>query len=147
MDPTLSQLPFFSEERVDGRTLPPRPSTVCQTCWEGPFAIQFGLPCPVSNQKEQNLQALGSSYWSSTSFTDLKNRAIAGCVWCQFMLVVYTHNPAVTWAEGSLVFKIKSHMGHGYGHTPWSCQTISIVLYGKNTPTVLHRFVYTTPGM
>ncbi|OJT14279.1 hypothetical protein TRAPUB_9139 [Trametes pubescens] len=70
------------------QTLPPRPSSVCQECWEGPFAMQFGLPYRSLCPDEPMEDVPGRGYWCSTSWAKLESRSTEGCVWCRFMLVI-----------------------------------------------------------
>ncbi|OJT13608.1 hypothetical protein TRAPUB_9844 [Trametes pubescens] len=102
MDITLSQLPYPSEERVGNCTLPPRPSSICQVCWEGPFAMQFGLTYtpPGEEQPLDNHWPESYSYW--TSMPDLDSRALAGCVWCRFLVAAIRTEPVydpATWPD------------------------------------------------
>ncbi len=82
---TLSQPPFFFEDRIDGCTLLSKPLSVCQGCWEGIFAVQLGLPL-VSPRNGRWYSRWPEEISYSTSFTQLKSRAYAGCVWCRFVL-------------------------------------------------------------
>lgn len=88
MESALSQLPFFSESSVDGRSLPPRYLTVCQGCWEGPFAMHLGLPC-VSTTDGRLYRNWPRSYSYSISPTELKSRADMGCVWCRLLVAAH----------------------------------------------------------
>lgn len=78
---TLSQLPFFSEDGVENNYLPPRPSSVCAACWEGPFAMRFGLPL-MSPRSGQWYRRWPEEISYVTTLGDLIARADAGCVWC-----------------------------------------------------------------
>lgn len=91
---TLSQLPFFLEDTVGYSLLPPRPSTVCSACWEGPFAGHLGVPL-VSPVTGELYHAGPREITYSTSVTGMRLRADAGCVWCQFVLgqAVDHHHP------------------------------------------------------
>lgn len=53
--------------------LPPRPSSICENCWTGPFSAQLGLSHDG-----------GYSYLAWTS--ELEQRASAGCAWCKLLL-------------------------------------------------------------
>ncbi|KAL1950055.1 hypothetical protein VTO73DRAFT_5177 [Trametes versicolor] len=87
---TLSQLPFFPEDSL----LPPRPSSVCSACWEGPFAGHLGVPL-VSPVTGELYQPGPREITYSTSVAGMRLRADAGCVWCQFVLgqAVDHHHP------------------------------------------------------
>ncbi|KAH9850122.1 heterokaryon incompatibility protein-domain-containing protein [Lenzites betulinus] len=77
-----------------GKPLPARPSSICQLCWEGPFAAHLGLfEAPVTDPALQDKDDLtgGYSYW--TSWAGLESRAAAGCLWCQFLLALYRKQP------------------------------------------------------
>lgn len=84
-EPTLSQLPFFLEDSVENSCLPPRPPTVCDACWEGPFAIYFGLLL-VSPQSGQWYRHWPKKISYVTTWAKLETRADAGCVWCRLVL-------------------------------------------------------------
>lgn len=64
-------------------TLPSRPSSICQACWEGPFAVHLqlfekrGLPIGYSGE-----------YSYSTSCSELQTGASTGCLWCRFIHTV-----------------------------------------------------------
>lgn len=64
-------------------TLPSGPSSICQACWEGPFAVHLelfekrGLPIGYSGE-----------YSYSTSCSELQTGASAGCLWCRFIHTV-----------------------------------------------------------
>lgn len=80
----LSQLPFFSESRVDGYDLPPRPPNVCGDCWEGVFAMHLGLSC-VSPRDVQRHRGWSKEIQYSTSGVELASRE-ENCIWCKFVL-------------------------------------------------------------
>ncbi|EIW52284.1 HET-domain-containing protein [Trametes versicolor FP-101664 SS1] len=80
-----STLPIISGNHGDDHRLPPRPPSVCDTCWKGPFAAHFGLPC-ASPQDGQWYRTWPEEISYSTSKATLASRADAGCVWCQFLL-------------------------------------------------------------
>lgn len=88
----LSELPFFSEDSVENSCLPPRPSSVCEECWEGPFAIHFGIPL-VSPRSKKWYRRWPEEISYSTSLTKLESRADSGCAWCRFIyrLAQYWH--------------------------------------------------------
>lgn len=85
---TLSQLPFFSEDCVANSCLPPRPSSVCEACWEGPFAMHFGLPLMSPRNGKWYRRWPGKNTYVTT-WAKLKSRADAGCVWCRFLLRMF----------------------------------------------------------
>lgn len=84
-EPTLSQLPFFLEDSVENSCLPPRPPTVCDACWEGPFAMHFGLFL-VSPRSGQWYRRWPKKISYVTTWAKLETRADAGCVWCRLVL-------------------------------------------------------------
>lgn len=104
MESVLSQLPFFSENSVDERSLPPRYPTVCEGCWEGAFAIHLGLPC-VSATDGRLYRNWPRSYSYSISPTELKSRADMGCVWCR--LLVAAHGGESSFADPSRPLEIR----------------------------------------
>lgn len=84
-EPTLSQLPFFLEDSVENSCLPPRPRTVCDACWEGPFAMHFGLLL-VSPRNGKWYRRWPKKISYVTTWAKLETRADAGCVWCRLVL-------------------------------------------------------------
>ncbi|KAH9856595.1 heterokaryon incompatibility protein-domain-containing protein [Lenzites betulinus] len=83
---TLTQLPFFPYDcRLAGYTLPPKPDTLCASCWEGPFGAHaawlFDVPdgCQHSSPPESALK----SYSYRISQGGLKSNADMDCVWCE----------------------------------------------------------------
>ncbi len=82
---TLSELPFFSADNIENSCLPPRPSSVCEECWEGLFTMHFGLPL-VSPQSGKWYRRWPEEISYSTSLTKLTFRADAGCAWCRLIL-------------------------------------------------------------
>lgn len=83
--PTRSQSPFHSEDDVGNDHLPPRPSSVCEECWRGLFAMHFGLPL-VLPQSGKWYRRWPEEISYSTSLAKLDLRADEGCVWCQYLL-------------------------------------------------------------
>ncbi|KAI0823931.1 heterokaryon incompatibility protein-domain-containing protein [Trametes gibbosa] len=91
MGPTFSHRPYSCP---NGQPLPPRPSSICQLCWDGPFAAHLGLfQAPVIDPalEESDEPTGGYSYW--TSWAGLEERAAAGCSWCQLLLSLYRQQP------------------------------------------------------
>lgn len=88
----LSELPFFCEDSVENSCLPPRPPSVCEECWEGPFAMHFGIPL-VSLRSGKWYRRWPEEISYSTSLTKLESRADAGCAWCRliYRLAQYWH--------------------------------------------------------
>lgn len=75
-----------------GRATPmlPRPPSLCEACWEGPFAAHLGLlsePLDISGD-----ESVGRGYAYTTSWAALESRASApgrpdsGCQWCRLVL-------------------------------------------------------------
>ncbi|KAH9849259.1 heterokaryon incompatibility protein-domain-containing protein [Lenzites betulinus] len=76
---------------VKPRTNPPRPPSICQACWKGPFATQLGLFSPLITREDgdigtslRDLDVLGG-YSYSVRWAVLESRAKRGCQWCQFL--------------------------------------------------------------
>ncbi|KAH9901680.1 heterokaryon incompatibility protein-domain-containing protein [Cubamyces lactineus] len=71
-------------------SLPPRPSSICQTAWEGVFSAQFGLfhdePVEVRCRpdSERSLYFTGG-YDYTLSWNVWLECASSGCHWCQFL--------------------------------------------------------------
>lgn len=64
-------------------SLPPKPPSVCETCWKGPLAAQLGLlATPVMLDEERIIG--GYSY--SISGLELEHGSASGCALCTFLL-------------------------------------------------------------
>ncbi|KAH9846406.1 heterokaryon incompatibility protein-domain-containing protein [Lenzites betulinus] len=81
---TLAQLPFFPYDcRLAGYTLPPKPDTLCASCWEGPFGAHAAWLCDVADEiQDASSPSALKSYSYRTSKGDLESRARMGCAWC-----------------------------------------------------------------
>lgn len=76
---------------VDKASLPPRPSTICQVCWEGPFAAHLGLFAKrASTPWFTSSGRCTEGYSYSSSWAELESRAGAGCTWCGFLFAMRT---------------------------------------------------------
>lgn len=153
MHSTLSQLPFFSEDRVDGLALPPKPASICQSCWEGHFSCQLWLPVPA-------MSTLGRPWlkdrWKycysySTTLAELRSRAIVGCVWCQLLLVVTMHSQmdgTDTSADAEHPLDIMVHCSglNGTLIGPELIQVLDMEINSEEFPN-LSTLVHTSPGM
>lgn len=84
----LSRPVTSSPYRVGDLLLPPRPPSVCEECWKGPFAARLGLfhsrlRTKVSHASEDYEEG-GYSYLVSGWQTI--QHASTGCDWCQLLL-------------------------------------------------------------
>lgn len=104
---TLSQFPFFSEDAVGNTFLPPRPSSVCDACWEGPLAMRLGLPL-VSPRTGQSYRRWPRTASYSTTLAKMKLHADAGCVWCRFGL---RRADGCRYADERLIMTVHCFMG------------------------------------
>lgn len=69
------------------RALPPKPSTICQDCWEGPFAAYLGLfGKPVRGIREKSRSKIVGGISFTTTWDPLESRAASGCLWCGFLI-------------------------------------------------------------
>ncbi|KAH9849434.1 heterokaryon incompatibility protein-domain-containing protein [Lenzites betulinus] len=85
MGSALSQVSRSLPSRDTNKlNLPPRPPSVCQPCWEGPFAAHLGLFSPPLHYRGRG----GYSY--TTSLAALEARAAEGCSWCSLLLSLRT---------------------------------------------------------
>lgn len=66
------------------RNLPPKPSSICDACWQGPFAAYLGLFHPPLQENEKGIPVGGYSYFISKS--QMKHGIDAGCAWCNYVL-------------------------------------------------------------
>ncbi len=76
---------LLSDER-SRHALLPRPSTICQDCWEGPFAAYLGLfsePVQETGNGDRSRFVGGPSL--TTTWDPLESRVAAGCRWCEFL--------------------------------------------------------------
>lgn len=139
-EPTLCQLPFFFANHVDGYDLPPRPPSVCQGCWEGPFAMHFGLPC-VSPRDGQCYRDWPEEIRYSISLNELKSRAGRECVWCSF---VHSEGTLCAWDSPEWIITVRgtARYDENWGHGQYY-QEIALTINGM----YLYRgTVYTAPG-
>lgn len=142
-------VPLLSESSApEGRTLPPRPASICHACWQGPFAIHFGLPCQVPDNEGQFYRQWNSSYSYSTSFLELKSRALAGCAWCQLLFAILeelrTHNAAREPGD-PLNIMVRGVLDHHSERTPEKYQTLEAAI-NSNHP-IFAGVVHTASGM
>ncbi|KAI0333432.1 HET-domain-containing protein [Cubamyces sp. BRFM 1775] len=70
--------------------LPTRPTSICPSCWEGPFAAQLGLlGQPLHARWDSNKKAEANwtgGYMYTTSPLALLFRSGLGCKWCEFLV-------------------------------------------------------------
>ncbi len=140
----LSELPFFCEDSVENSFLPPRPSTVCDACWEGPFAVHLGLPL-VSPRNGQLYRRWLKEISYSTSLAKLQSRADGGCAWCRLVLrhaSAYnsSYNERVT-----ITVKGSSHTSDEDSDQSQSFQKLTVHVSNMQYEGV-HYFVYTDLG-
>ncbi|KAL1937517.1 hypothetical protein VTO73DRAFT_13103 [Trametes versicolor] len=63
--------------------LPPKPPSVCETCWKGPLAAQLGLlTTPITLNEER----IVGGYSYSVSGLELEHGSATGCALCTFLL-------------------------------------------------------------
>lgn len=127
VESALSQLPFFFENSVDGRILPPRPPTVCEGCWEGPFAMNLGLPC-VSMPDGRPYRNWPRSYAYSISPTELKSRANAGCVWCRLLVAAHGGESSFMDPSRSLEIRVRGVVQNREHWSPKNGQRIEVTI-------------------
>lgn len=112
--------------RIASRKLPPKPSSVCADCWNGPFAAQLGLlHAPFKWTGEG-----GYSY--STSREQLKRSAAAGCVWCKCLYQKLLQRGSVVKGIKGLPSSCLSitigSPGGGVGITPTNVQNLRVAI-------------------
>lgn len=93
---TLSKPLFFLKrfslsQLLSSYELPPRPSSVCERCWEGPFAMHFGL------REKHSLGGARYIDWPSKfQYSFPLEQLISGrdrrCVWCAFVYEQYSES-------------------------------------------------------
>lgn len=85
-------LPFLADPS-SRPTLPPKPTSTCQACWEGPFAAHLGLfHTPVESKWEGQRRLYDGGFTYVTSKIQLRWRAAAGCVWCKLLRALVEAN-------------------------------------------------------
>lgn len=111
--------------RIASRKLPPKPSSVCEDCWNGPFAAQLGLHAPFKWSGEG-----GYSY--STSRERLKRSAAAGCAWCKCLYQKLLQRGSVVKGIKGLPSSCLSitigSPGGGVGITPTNVQNLRVAI-------------------
>ncbi|KAI0369474.1 HET-domain-containing protein [Pilatotrama ljubarskyi] len=75
---TDGRLPTGSFGRLE------RPSSICQSCWEGLFLAHLGLLSERIRMTWKDKTVTGG-YSYSSSWADLEYRANGGCLWCQLV--------------------------------------------------------------
>lgn len=141
--PTPAQLPFFPEDGVDDLHLPPRPSSVCHACWEGPFAMHFGLPC-MSPGDGRWYQRWPEEISYSITLEQMESRADSGCVWCLLLLPasreVY-YDPGATGSPSlNITVRGTAEKWRGWGQ---KYQRLDVEINGDRA---FQGLVYTTAG-
>lgn len=149
MDPFLMDIPLLSVGPApEGRTLPPRPASICHACWQGLFAIHFGLPCQIPDNEGQFYRRWDSSHSYSTSFLELKSRALAGCAWCQLLVAILeelrTRNSAGEPSD-PLNITVRGVLDHHSERTPEKYQTLEVAI-NSNHP-IFSGVVHAASGM
>lgn len=86
--------PLRRSARIASKSkLPPKPLSICEDCWKGPFAAQLGLfHTPLKIIGNDKLQHGGYTYFVSRS--KITQRASTGCAWCNFVLRHVRSHPA-----------------------------------------------------
>lgn len=143
------EIPLVAEGSAsEGRALPPRPASICHACWQGPFAIHFGLPCRVPDHEGQFYRRWNSSHSYLTSFPGLKSHALAGCAWCQLLVAILeelrTRNSAGEPAD-PLDITVRGVLDHHSERTPEKYQTLEVAI--NNNHPIFAGVVHTAPGM
>lgn len=79
------------EERLDlsmaSTLLPPRPPSICPSCWDGPFAARLGFlgkPLLADRTEDKSVEAGGYKYTITPEKLTLQ--AKFGCTWCMFLV-------------------------------------------------------------
>ncbi|EIW52255.1 HET-domain-containing protein [Trametes versicolor FP-101664 SS1] len=86
-------------------SLPPKPPSVCETCWKGPLAAQLGLlTTPVTLNEER----IVGGYSYSISGLELEHGSASGCALCTFLLA---HGVPSRDARRQLVDQVKITLG------------------------------------
>ncbi len=142
MEDTLSQLPFFFEKSVDGCNLPPTPPTVCEGCWEGLFAMHFGLPC-VSTTDGRLYRNWPRSYSYSISPTELMSRADTGCVWCRLLVAASGGESSFVNPSRPLEIRVQGVVRNREHWSPMNGQRIDVTIDDRD---VYEGVVHTVAG-
>lgn len=128
-----------------GRTpLPIKPSSVCQSCWEGPFSTQFGL---LSREVSQSNKQRNTSCSYLISFEELQSRALAGCVWCGLLVAVWTTRPtnaSGASSNGPLNVTVRGSIETQASWNPDHIQCVNVTI---NDFSLFKGLVHAAPGM
>ena len=147
LEEPLRELPFSSESRVDDVVLPPKPSSLCESCWDGPFAMRLGIPCGPLQEGKLRRQ-WPRSYWYTTSAAELERRAVSGCMWCTFLHALQAmpqddESPSEQTNSSALVITVRGSVQLHPNWTPENIQQIKVFI---NNCDAFTGFVYTTSG-
>ncbi|KAI0639274.1 heterokaryon incompatibility protein-domain-containing protein [Trametes polyzona] len=83
---------------VDHRTLPPRPSSICRSCWRGLFAAQLGILAEPIRERDtvtprspaaHHRPPYSGGYAYSLTERTLRHRATRGCLWCRHLAELF----------------------------------------------------------
>ncbi|KAH9850577.1 heterokaryon incompatibility protein-domain-containing protein [Lenzites betulinus] len=99
MDQSVNRASRITLHKFNWRHLPPKPSTVCESCWTGPFARRLGF-----------LGYTTGGFWYTSSRERLKASAAAGCLWCQLVLSVCGEDLDAKISDGLLGITAKCYI-------------------------------------
>lgn len=77
---TLLPPPFPYDLRHSGYRLPPKPDSLCETCWNGPFGAHAAWLFNVMDASDG-----AKSYFYFDTWADIESRAKSGCAGCSFL--------------------------------------------------------------
>ncbi|KAH9853348.1 heterokaryon incompatibility protein-domain-containing protein [Lenzites betulinus] len=78
--PTAPPPPFPYDLREAGYRLPPKPDSLCERCWDGPFGVHAAWLFDVSDASQET-----KSYSYVDTWEAIESRAEKGCVGCRFL--------------------------------------------------------------
>lgn len=146
----VAQVP--SPGRPDRRSVPPRPPSICQSCWDYPFAAHlglFGAPGMImepSDPDDRNgkIQPVGG-YSYSTSWEAVKSSAAAGCLWCQ-LLLTHCYYPTRPRKRIKVTVGTNTSDASTVPITPKNTQFLMIAVDVHNITMAFEGYVYTSAG-
>lgn len=134
-DETLTELPFFpyTDCRLAGYSLPPKPDSLCDLCWDGALGAHAAWLFDAADGDQERKKW---SYWASQK--KLQSNANKGCAWCRVVywefssfLHIHERQPACIDVEVGLHF--------GDGAPPTGMHMMTIHYNGRHG----RRYAYT----
>ncbi len=130
--------------------MPPKPITICDRCWKGPFAAHLGLYSepigdrPLLDDDEPGPVPGGYSYF--TSWAELESGTHAGCSWCRIISATRSDQGADMDPDSPLrivIGRLMLGLSGTDDMTPKGTQYLTVWV---NDELYFEGYAYTTPG-